>query len=146
MKDYALVGKFIKLCPSKCDLIKWIHKWWNPKGNYDLQLGFKGFFTIILDNLEDRNHIFDRGPYYFNLVVLFLRFWIDKFILETEDIVDAPVWIRLYSLLQEFWLEEVLVGISNTIGVYVKSSEAKKHRRYTSYVRICVYMNIDKPI
>jgi hypothetical protein len=58
----------------------------------------------------------------------------------------APVWIRLYSLPQEFWLEEVLAGIGNTIGVYVKSSEAMKQRRYTSYVHICVHQNISKPL
>jgi hypothetical protein len=43
-------------------------------------------------------------------------------------------------------LEEVLAGIGNTIGVYVKSSEATKQRRYTSYARICVYLNIAKPL
>jgi hypothetical protein len=45
----------------------------------------------------------------------------------------APVWIRLYSLPQEFWLEEILMGIGNTIGQYVKASEATKQRKYTSY-------------
>jgi hypothetical protein len=32
-----------------------------------------------------------------------------------------PVWIHLYSLSQEFWLEDILMGIGNTIGRYVKS-------------------------
>jgi hypothetical protein len=34
----------------------------------------------------------------------------------------SPVWIRLYSLPQEFWLEEILMGIGNTIDQYVKAS------------------------
>jgi hypothetical protein len=146
MRDYALVGKFLGLWPSERELVKWIHQWWKPKGHYDLQLGSKGFFTIILHNLEDINHIFDGGSYFFNSAGLFLRFWTEKFIPETEDFAHAPVWIRLYSLPQEFWLEEVLAGIGNTIGVYVKSSEATKQRRYTSYVCICVYLNIAKPL
>jgi hypothetical protein len=29
-----------------------------PKGHYELQLGSKGFFTIILHNLEDKDIIF----------------------------------------------------------------------------------------
>jgi len=41
-------------------------------------------------------------------------------------------------------LEEFLTGIGNTIGIYVNSSEATKQRRYTSYARICVYLNIAK--
>jgi hypothetical protein len=109
-------------------------------------LGSKGFFTIILHNLEDRNHIFDGGPYFFNSVRLFLRFWTEKFSPEKEDFAHALLWIKLYSLPQEFWLEEVLAGIGNTIGVYVKSSEATKQRRYTSYAHIFIYLNIAKPL
>jgi hypothetical protein len=146
MRDNALVGKFLGLWPSERDLIKWIQYWWKPRGHYDLQLGSKGFFTVIFHNLEDRNRIFDGGPYFYNSAGLFLRFWTEKFSPEKEDFAHAPVWIRLYSLPQEFWLEEVLAGIGNTIGVYVKSSEATKQRRYTSYARICVYLNIAKPL
>jgi hypothetical protein len=146
MRDHALIGKFLGLWPSERDLIKWIQYWWKPKGHYELQLGSKGFFTIILHNLEDCNHIFDGGPYFFNSAGLFLRFWTERFNPEKEDFAHAPVWIRLYSLPQEFWLEEVLAGIGNTIGIYVKSSEATKQRRYTSYARLCVYLNIEKPL
>jgi hypothetical protein len=93
MRDYALVGKLIGLWPSEHDLVKWIHQWWKPKGNYDLQLGSKGFLTIIFHNLEDRNHVFDEGPYLFNSSSLFLHLWKDKFIPEKEYFVHAPVWI-----------------------------------------------------
>jgi hypothetical protein len=70
----------------------------------------------------------------------------EKFSPETEEFVHALVWIRLYSLSQEFWQEEVLAGIRNTIGVYVKSLEATKKRRYTSYACIYVYLDISKPL
>jgi hypothetical protein len=66
MRDFALIEKFLGLWPSEKDLIKWIQHWWKPKGHYDLQLGSKGFFTIILHNLEDRNRIFEGGPYFYN--------------------------------------------------------------------------------
>jgi hypothetical protein len=85
MRDYALVGKFLGLWPSERDLIKWIQYWWKPKGHYELQLGSKGFFTIIFHNLEDRNRIFDGGPYFYNSAGLFLRFWTEKFSPEKED-------------------------------------------------------------
>jgi hypothetical protein len=48
----------------------------------------------------------------------------------------ALVWIKLYSLPQEFWLEEILMGIGNKVGRYVKSSEATKQIKYTSYAKI----------
>jgi hypothetical protein len=77
---------------------------------------------------------------------LFLRFWTERFSPDKEDFTMAPVWIRLYSLPQEFWLEEILMGIGNTLGQYVKASEATRQRKYTSYARICVYMNISKAL
>ena len=146
MQEHALIGKFLGLWPSERELLKWIKHWWNPKGDYDVQLSSKGFFTIILYNLEDKDRIFENGPYFFNSAGLFLRYWTERFSPDKEDFTMAPVWIRLYSLPQEFWLEEILMGIGNTIGQYVKASEATKQRKYTSYARICVYMNIAKAI
>jgi hypothetical protein len=146
MMDHALIGKFLGLWPTEKDLARWIKEWWNPKGDYEIQLSSKGFFTIILYNLEDKDRIFDNGPYFYNSAGLFLRFWTDRFSPEQEDFSRAPVWIRLYSLPQEFWLEEILMGLGNTVGQYVKTSEATKIRKYTSYARICVYMDISKPL
>jgi len=83
MRDYNLVGKFLRLWPSERMLVKWIQQWWKPKGHYDLQLGSKEFFTIILHNLEDKNCIFYGGLYFFNSAGLFLIFWTDKFSPET---------------------------------------------------------------
>jgi hypothetical protein len=117
-----------------------------PKATMMSSLAPKGFFTIILYNLEDKDRIFENGPYFFNSAGLFLRYWTERFSPDKEDFTMAPVWIRLYSLPQEFWLEEILMGIGNTIGQYVKASEATKQRKYTSYARICVYMNIAKAL
>jgi hypothetical protein len=50
----------------------------------------------------------------------------ERFIPDKEDFTMAPVWIRLYSLLEEFWLDEILMGIGNIVGQYVKTSEATK--------------------
>jgi hypothetical protein len=60
-EGFALIGKFLGLWPSEKDLVKWIQHWWKPKGHYDLQLGSKGFFTIILHNLEDINKSLKEG-------------------------------------------------------------------------------------
>jgi hypothetical protein len=125
--------------------MKWIKHWWNLKGDYELQLRSKGFFTIIFYSLEDKDSVFENGLYFYNLVGLDMRFWTDHFFPEKEDFSCALVWIHMYSLPQEFWLKEILMGIGNTLGRYVKSSEAMKQQKYTSYGRIFVYMNISIP-
>ena len=75
MKENALIGKFVGICPTENTLVWWINTTWKPQGNYDLQLGAKGFFTIIFFNEADITRIFDNGPYLFNYVGLLLRPW-----------------------------------------------------------------------
>jgi len=146
MKDHALIGKFIGIWPNEKALQWWIQTYWKPKGHIDLQLGSKGFFTIIFFNVEDRNRVFEGGPYFFNSAGLYLRYWKEKFNPDKEDLTVAPVWVRLYSLPSEYWLPEILEDIGNTLGNFVKVSEQTKLSRYTSYARICVYMNISKDL
>ena len=98
MKERALIGKFAGIWPTENMLVGWINKTWKPQGHYDLQLGAKGFFTIIFFNEEDRTKIFENGPYFFNLVGLFLRPWKERFDPNKENLTIAPVWIRMYSL------------------------------------------------
>ena len=68
MKERALIGKFVGIWPTEKILVGWINFTWKPQGNYDIQLGDKGFF-----NEEDRTKIFKNGPYFFNSTSLFLR-------------------------------------------------------------------------
>ena len=49
-KEKALIRKFVGIWPKEKDLVKWINSLCNPKGNYELHVGSKGFFTIIFFN------------------------------------------------------------------------------------------------
>jgi hypothetical protein len=91
MRDHTLIGKFLRLWPSEKDLMKWIQHWWKPKGHFDLQLGSKGFFTVIFYNLEDRERVLDGCPYFFNSVGLLLRYWTEQFNPKKEDFSHATV-------------------------------------------------------
>ena len=88
----------------------------------------------------------DGGPYFFNVVDLFLRNWIECFNPDKEDFNWAPVWIRLYSLPQEYWEELTLQEIGNHLGSFIKITEETKDNRYTAYARICVYMHLAKAL
>ena len=146
MRDHALIRKFIGFWPTEKALYGWIATKWKPKGDVTLQLGPKGFFTAILFFLEDRYRILGEGPYFFNLAGLYLREWVARFNPDKEYLTWAPVWIRMYSLLDEYWNEDILKDIGNGLGEYIKTVEETKLRRYTSYARICVFMHLDKAL
>jgi hypothetical protein len=42
--------------------------------------------------------------------------------------------------------DETLKDIGNTLGIFFKISEQTKTNKYTSYVRICIYMHISKAL
>lgn len=85
MKDHAIIVKFICTWPNERDLVCWIHQWWKPKGDVDLQLGSKGFFTTIFHSLEDKERIFDNDPYFYGAVGLHMRYWTKTFNPDKED-------------------------------------------------------------
>ena len=65
----------------------------------------------------------ENGPYFYNLVGLFLRPWKERFNPDKENLTISPVWIRMYSLPTEYWKEEILMDIRNMLGNFIKVSE-----------------------
>ena len=104
----------------------------------------KGLFMIVFHNLEDQERVFENDPYCYNLVRLYLTFWREKFIAKKENFQYAPVWIHFYFFPMEFWLPKTLEAIGTKMGTFVKLLEALKLARYTSYARICVYLDISQ--
>jgi hypothetical protein len=39
----------------------------------ELHPGLKGFFTVVFMNLEDRDRVFEGGPYFHTLAGLYMR-------------------------------------------------------------------------
>ena len=46
----------------------------------------------------------------------------------------------------EYWCEEILMEIGNILGNFSKVSEQTRQRRYTSYARIFIYLDISKDL
>ena len=122
----------------------WINSTWKPQGHCDFQLGAKGFFTIIFFNEEDRTKIFENSPYFYNSTGLFLRPWQKRFDPNKENLMISLVWIRMYSLPMEYWKEEILMDIGNTLANFIKVSEQTRQRKYISYAKICIYLDISR--
>jgi hypothetical protein len=108
----------------------------------ELHLGSKGFFTEVFINLEDRDRIFEGGPYFHASAELYMQPWKENFSPEKETFKKVSVWLRLYSLTLDYWLPSTLEAIGNKLGKYIKTAEATLRGRYTSYARICIEMDV----
>jgi len=72
MKDHALICKFIDVWPFEKDLTRWIQQKWQPRGHIELKLSTRGFFMVIFSNLQDKEKLFENGPYFHNLMQVYL--------------------------------------------------------------------------
>lgn len=107
-----------------------------------MHLGAKGFFTVVFTNLEDKDQIFDGGPYFMASTGLYMRPWKANFVPEKESFTQVPVWIRLFSLPIDYWSLNALKQIGDKLGTFIKASEATLQKKYTSCARICVDMDV----
>jgi len=63
-------------------LYTWLKYNWKIKGELNIHLGSKGFFIVVFTNMEDRDKIFEGGPYFFAAVGLYMQPWMMNFMLE----------------------------------------------------------------
>lgn len=146
MCKHALICHFMGVRLNEKALCWWINQKWKPKGNYELQLGARDFFTVIFAHGEDRDHTFEGGPYFYNSGRLYITYWKPNFAPEQEDFKKVPVWLRLYSLLVDYWNKRILEAIGNKLSIFVKTLDLTSQGKYTAYARICVYMDVSGPL
>lgn len=75
-----------------------------------------------------------------------MRFWEECYNPDWEKFMATLVWVRDFSLPVDFWDLEILEGIGNSIGRFVKVVDSTRRGRYMSYAQIYFYMNIMEPL
>ena len=81
---------------------------------------------MVFANIEDKDRVFEGGPYFYVAAGLYMRLWMMNVVPERETFTSIPVWVRLYSLPLDYWQIESLTAIGNKLGRYVKTSEATR--------------------
>jgi len=79
------------LWPTEKALQAWIRYHWKPKGSIDLHLGSKGFFIVVFANIEDKDKVFEGGPYFYVAAGFYMRPWMMNFVLEQETFTSVSV-------------------------------------------------------
>lgn len=141
-----IICKFMGLWPIEKALQNWIRYHQKPKGSIDLHLGSKGFFSVVFTNIEDKDRVFEGGPYFYGSIGLYMRPWMMNFVPERETFTSVLVWVRICSLPLDYWQKELLAAIGNKLGRFVKAPEATRRGKYTSFTRICMEMDLSEAL
>jgi len=87
----------------------------------------------VFTSLEDKDRVFEGGPYSYAVARLYVWPWMMNFVSERETFTSVPVWIRLYSLPLDYWLPKSLKTIGNKLENFLKILEATLKGKYTSF-------------
>ena len=95
----------------------------------------RGYYVFVFESAEDRDLIFQNGPYFIGPHGIYLNKWTPNFDPNQDVPYVFPVWVRLLHLPLHCWNLESLEAIGNTLGKYIDRVERKEQ-----YIcaRICV--------
>ncbi|XP_026459817.1 uncharacterized protein LOC113360529 [Papaver somniferum] len=105
----------------------------------------KGFFTIKLENMEDKNSI-KAGKWEVADRVLRVRNWMPNFRPENQSTSSTMVWVHYPGLSFEYWDEKTLFTISRAIGTPVKVDEVTLNYENGLYARVLVDIDLAQKI
>jgi hypothetical protein len=84
--------------------------------------------------MEDRDIIFQNGPYFFGSRGMYLNRWTLDFNLEHDVPSTVPIWMWIPHLPLHCWSDDGLHIIGNSLGCYMDRVEPKENMY--AYARI----------
>lgn len=97
---------------------------------------------MIFISIEDKDRVLEGGPYFYPTWGLYMWSWITNFVRKHETFTSLSLWVRLHSLSLDYSQIQLLSTIGNKLGHFFKASLSTRSRKYTSFARICVEMDL----
>jgi len=110
-----------------------------------LSLG-RGFYELFFASLEDMCIVWAAGTVSLKPGVIRLFEWTKDFNIHTQRQTHTQVWIRLWELLQEYWMERTLYETAGAVGTPLLIDNVTKNRLYDHYAWILVDLDLSKDI
>nr|KJB36487.1 hypothetical protein B456_006G161900 [Gossypium raimondii] len=119
---------------------------WNPLGIMKMiDLGCD-FFVINFNTEEDYDNVFWGGPWLIGGKFITVRIWTPKFRASEAKLDKVAIWVQLIELQIEYYDSGILHKIGTSIGKLVKVDNYILVMERGKFARICVEINLDKPL
>lgn len=127
-------------------LMEKIHKLWNPEGLITpIDVGL-GFYIIRFESKSDYLRVYSGGPWIIQDHYLTVRKWHSNFKADMASAIKTAVWICLPLLPMEYSDEASIDQIAEKLGKPLKVDGKTLKGVRGSYARICVEMDLSKPL
>ncbi|CAI0445084.1 unnamed protein product [Linum tenue] len=106
----------------------------------------QGFYSARFSTEHDYERALTGGPWMIEDHYVLTRVWRRGFEPSEEELTSTLVWARLPKLPMDYYDEELLANIGNSLGRYIRMDEATRQATRGHFARICVEVNLTKPL
>ncbi|KAJ0974411.1 hypothetical protein J5N97_016376 [Dioscorea zingiberensis] len=105
-----------------------------------------GFFMIRCSTETMAEDLLLNGPWIINGLVFHLLRWKEHFEPMYEKLTTATIWVHLINIPVEYWAPEHLEPLVSYFGRLVKVDNTTQHMGRAKFVRICIEIDLQKPL
>lgn len=128
------------------DITAKLQKLWKVKGPWHMLSLGQGFYEFFFASQEDMRSVWAAGTVSLKPCLLRLFEWTKDFNLHTQRQTHTQVWIRLWELPHEYWMERTLYEIAGAVGTPLLIDNVTRNRLYGHYARILVDVDLSKKV
>ncbi|CAL1390162.1 unnamed protein product [Linum trigynum] len=119
---------------------------WACTGPVTIAAMGQGFYSARFSTEHDYVRALNGGPWMIEDHYVLTRTWRRGFEPGEEELSHTLVWARLPKIPMDYYDEELLRNIGNSLGRYIKMDEATRQASRGHFARICVEVNLAKPL
>lgn len=119
---------------------------WKPVGEMSVMDLPRQFFMIRFASAEEYMGALTGGPWRVFGSYLLVQAWDPYFDPLRDEITTTPVWIRLSNLPVTFYHKTILMGIAKGLGHPVKVDLTTIRFERGRFARVCVEVNLKRPL
>lgn len=132
------------------DLKKKLSQYWKNLSQWGITSLGRGYYEFIFTSLEDVKRVRSIASWNLSPGIPKLFAWSKDFSPKNQRNTYAQVWVRLYGLSQEYWVQNILFTIAGSLGspICTDSTTAKPRieRTFGHYARVLVDMDVSQTI
>ncbi|XVF02788.1 hypothetical protein REPUB_Repub04eG0204400 [Reevesia pubescens] len=126
-----------------CNRVK---RMWSLVGEFQAVDLENGYYCFRFNNEMDFNHVLLGGPWVIADHYLTIRRWTPYFRSEEATISSVAAWVRFPGMPLEFYDNEVLMKMGNTIGKALMIDRNTIAALRGRYARMCIEVDLTKPL
>ncbi|KAI0516114.1 hypothetical protein KFK09_008786 [Dendrobium nobile] len=142
----SLVGYSIGKRPFYEALLGTIKKTWQLKGERSLLTMDDGFFLLKFTALEDYEHAWTGGPWFFFGKPFILQKWSPYFVPKREEFPSIPLWVKILNLPLSLWTPEGISKLASCIGIPIAVDALTAAKTRLTFARVCVQVTSSSPL